>query len=543
MNNLLIVDDEKEILDWLEELFLYEYPPQIEVYTAASALDALVLLQKIQFDVVLTDIKMPGMGGLKLFYEIKENWPGCKVVFLTGYRNFDDIYEVIQHSDVRYVLKSEDDETIMKAVNDSFVELRSMLEQEQISKIQQSKIERAKFWLKRDMFQTLISQPELFCSDQERKELGINIDLFRKMLIFLLRFDSQAAVRRLETDYFGFSRFEEMLSAYLPKRICLHAHALVNGYILLIFQPDTEKNAAWDNIYAVTKGALEYAQITYEKSYKETFCAVVSSEPREFSEILSRINQLKRIMVGYMSVKDTAILHAETLVNQREEAAAETEERPGNIQLLKYHLELRQRDEYLELLTELCRRMASDKGHHNLLSMEIYYRIAVTLLQFINNSHIYEQLAFEIGLYKLLNSNEHDNWIEAGEYLRTLSEAIFRVLGNSENTLANRALERITAYIDQNISGDLTLTNLARVGGFNASYLSRLFKNAHKMTVTDYVVRKRMETAKQFLVTSTEKIQNIAEKTGYTSSHSFSRAFRNHTGVSPIEYREIHAKI
>lgn len=541
MNNLLIVDDEREILEWLEELFLYEYSPEIEVYTAGSAPEALDFLRRIQFDVVLTDIKMPGMDGIRLFHEIKENWPGCKVVFLTGYRNFEDIYEVVSQGDVRYILKSEDDETIIKAVDDSFQEIRRMLEQEHRSKQQQSSLEKAGFWLRRDLFHVLLYHPEQPCSDEEMRELGISLDLSRRMLLFLIRMNGNAAGKRVKEDYTGSRQLEELLLSYLPKRIRLQLHALDYGYHLLLFQPDAEESAVWENIYAVAKGALEYTLISYDKNHQKSVCAVISSIPVRFCEAGTRLNKLKQIMIGYMGAKDSAILNAEIMEKQQEKSMTETEARPENIQMLKYYLERRQKVEYMELLSTLCNHMNSGTGRHNLLSMEIYYGIGVTLLQFINDSHINERLAFEIGLYKLLNSNEHENWIEAGNYLLTLSEAIFTVLGDFENTLADRALGRVTAYIDQNPDGDLTLTNLALIGGFNSSYLSRLFKQVHQMTITDYVLKKRMEEAKWLLMTTNEKIQTIAEKTGYTSSHSFSRAFRGFVGVSPIEYREFHA--
>ena len=78
MNSLLIVDDEVEILEWLEELFRYEAGMDIDVYTVTSAFEALELLNKIRFEVVLSDIKMPGMDGIRLHSEIKKNWPSCQ---------------------------------------------------------------------------------------------------------------------------------------------------------------------------------------------------------------------------------------------------------------------------------------------------------------------------------------------------------------------------------------------------------------------------------------------------------------------------------
>ena len=61
--NLLIVDDEYDILMWLEDMFKHEFDMEIDVYTAMSASEALKLLNQVKFDVVLTDIKMPRMDG------------------------------------------------------------------------------------------------------------------------------------------------------------------------------------------------------------------------------------------------------------------------------------------------------------------------------------------------------------------------------------------------------------------------------------------------------------------------------------------------
>ena len=172
-------------------------------------------------------------------------------------------------------------------------------------------------------------------------------------------------------------------------------------------------------------------------------------------------------------------------------------------------------------------------------AMELYFKVSSVLLQFINEHHLQEILAFRIGLYKLLSVDEHRNWEEAGTYLMNLSEEIFDALGQYENTLSDRALDRVVEYIDTHLEGDLSLTNLAAIGGFNASYLSRLFKKVQNETISDYVLKKRMEAAKVLLQESQEKIQSISTKTGYLSSTSFSRAFRGYMGVSPQEYREM----
>jgi two-component system NtrC family sensor kinase len=80
---VLVVDDEAEVRDVLCEILS---SAQHWVETAASGREALLRLEARQYDLVLTDIRMPDMDGLTLFEEIKRRWPerAGRVVFVTG---------------------------------------------------------------------------------------------------------------------------------------------------------------------------------------------------------------------------------------------------------------------------------------------------------------------------------------------------------------------------------------------------------------------------------------------------------------------------
>ena len=108
--------------------------------------------------------------------------------------------------------------------------------------------------------------------------------------------------------------------------------------------------------------------------------------------------------------------------------------------------------------------------------------------------------------------------------------------------MSNRLLNHVTAYIDNHLGDDLSLTRLAQVGGFNASYLSRLFKQITGQGPSEYILRKRMDLAKRLLAETNDRIQDIAAKTGYLSAHSFTRTFRTETGISPTDWRNSNQK-
>lgn len=80
MPSLLIVDDDKTLLDVLFELFSHEHSCD----TAATAEEAFGLLGSKEYDLVITDISMPGMSGEVLLGYVKANSPGTPVIFISG---------------------------------------------------------------------------------------------------------------------------------------------------------------------------------------------------------------------------------------------------------------------------------------------------------------------------------------------------------------------------------------------------------------------------------------------------------------------------
>jgi DNA-binding NtrC family response regulator len=77
---LLIVDDEREILEFLTLVFR-----DCESETAINTESALEILHRRRFDVLITDIKMPGALGLTLIEAAKEKWPEMAIIVITGH--------------------------------------------------------------------------------------------------------------------------------------------------------------------------------------------------------------------------------------------------------------------------------------------------------------------------------------------------------------------------------------------------------------------------------------------------------------------------
>lgn len=81
MYRLLIVDDEEIITEALYEVLSQSMREELDICKAFSAKEALRWLARTRVDIVLTDIRMPGMSGIELMEEIKTYWPRCRIIF------------------------------------------------------------------------------------------------------------------------------------------------------------------------------------------------------------------------------------------------------------------------------------------------------------------------------------------------------------------------------------------------------------------------------------------------------------------------------
>ena len=83
----------------------------------------------------------------------------------------------------------------------------------------------------------------------------------------------------------------------------------------------------------------------------------------------------------------------------------------------------------------------------------------------------------------------------------------------------------------------LSLNMLSAEFHFSEPYLSKLFKQATETNFLDYLINLRVKKAQDMLVNTNLSINEIAERVGYPTYHSFMQIFKKYTGTTPSEYR------
>ncbi|MFZ5570859.1 MAG: sigma-54-dependent transcriptional regulator [Thermodesulfobacteriota bacterium] len=109
--SILIVDDDRNVLEVLEARLS---SAGFLVFKTAEPKDALDILTSNPVDLMISDMKMPGMSGMELFHDVRSMLPGLPVVFLTAYGSIPDAVNAVKAGAVDYIAKPFDGQELLK---------------------------------------------------------------------------------------------------------------------------------------------------------------------------------------------------------------------------------------------------------------------------------------------------------------------------------------------------------------------------------------------------------------------------------------------
>ncbi|WNR45554.1 helix-turn-helix domain-containing protein [Paenibacillus roseipurpureus] len=121
-----------------------------------------------------------------------------------------------------------------------------------------------------------------------------------------------------------------------------------------------------------------------------------------------------------------------------------------------------------------------------------------------------------------------------------LQELFQRIRELRVNQQHHKLIVKVKSFIEGHYSDpDFSLTTLSDEFGLTGNYLSKLFKSEFGDTFVNYLIKIRIQKAKELLLETNETIQTIGQRVGYVQTISFNRAFKKLVGRSPGEYRKL----
>lgn len=165
------------------------------------------------------------------------------------------------------------------------------------------------------------------------------------------------------------------------------------------------------------------------------------------------------------------------------------------------------------IFTALCTRAAIRGG----LPVEIAYTLSDNYITAIESSNDISEIAE-------VNDMMQDDFVKRVHQIKLKEGLSIQIKG-------------CCSYIDLHIKEPLKLSTLAKEVGYSETYLSKKFKEEMGQTISDYILKTKMEHAKILLTTTTKNVQQIAEELSFHSHSYFCEQFKKITGISPTSFR------
>jgi DNA-binding NtrC family response regulator len=128
--NILIVDDEEVVR--LSQLRILA-DAHCDAAVAWNGIQALQAMEQHPFDVVLLDLRMPGLDGMSVLKTIKEKWPESEVVVITGYPSIESAKEAVRLGAYNYLAKPVSPDDVVRVANGAILKKKWALQLDRTS--------------------------------------------------------------------------------------------------------------------------------------------------------------------------------------------------------------------------------------------------------------------------------------------------------------------------------------------------------------------------------------------------------------------------
>jgi two-component system, response regulator YesN len=553
MYRLLIVDNEEYVVDGLVDLFRQEKSLDVEVHGAYSSAESLNYLMSTKVDIVITDIRMPGMSGLEMQKVIVSRWPRCKVIFLSGYDDFNYAQEAIRSGSVNYILKTEGDEVIIEAVRQIALQLKSEMELQTIIMQAKQQIQQATDALQREYFSNLIVGDKYAYRTMEQQfaDLSIPLSSMKSLFVVVGRVDEWSH----EYSYYDKSLLlygvQNIAQEYLALSTLLTSFIYERSKIVWLIQPKLDEEnphqVIHDHLWKMTQqfiyGTFESIQSTCMDLLHLPISIAISREAVGWKQMGKEYEKLSDYFELGMK-KQLLIVETEKKGEEGIEAKRSPispQEVLKQYELLNYYMENNERAEFfriLQVLMEAGRKATS--AAQTVMALQIASTVCSILFSFMEKLQRPHDSDSEFAQAEklLLRQEGHENWEATSAELSRLAEALFEYKSAAADSEEDEIVQRVHHYIQRNISGDVTLKTIAQFIGHNPSYLSRLYKHKAGQVLSEYITDAKLNLAKELLVQPQYKISDVSKMVGFLSDHYFYRFFKRETQLTPQEFRE-----
>ncbi|GHU65933.1 hypothetical protein AGMMS49983_14570 [Clostridia bacterium] len=536
MIKVLIADDEEKVALLIKNLIDWKSLDMEVVALAKNGTEALGLIQSETPDIVITDIRMPGLDGIELIDKAKDLNPTLEFIIISGYKHFDYAHRAIKYGVSDYLLKPIKEEELTATLSKMQWNYSSRRMQFTEQERNQQHVESGLRQRHSDFIQRLLSPADgkelTIGYVNETWQYNFQTGVFR---VVLLKIDGDPD--EIFTDGFPIlkEKIEKLLQAALAP-LCFDRNVSFIGTVAAVLLNYEEEKGS--DIRHALKAAFEEIHIHNSLFPTAVFTMAVGSTANSPAGLIASW-QIADHILGERLI-DGAGTFMDTLPNKGTGAKV-TSILTKAVRALEVALETMNEDAVGKAIEDFTKDILDKE---NITGKDILYLSEMVLSNYV-------MLAQKYG-YSFPNPEHFARNYKSTASVLSSAQNIFVLL---RDAILNTFIEMLKCRMEQNakpvmsakqyirehFSETLTLEQIAAKEGFNASYFSTLFKKETGKTFSEYLHDVRMEEAKNLLRNTNMPIALICTSVGYSDLKHFTGSFKKTTGVKPREYRKLYA--
>lgn len=540
MIEVLLVDDEAYVTASLERTIPWEELGVEQVWRAASGYEALRLLEEQAIDIVVTDIRMPGMDGLQLLEQIGERWPHIRAILLTGHSDFEYAKRALQLQACNYLLKPVDDDEFVEAAASAIEALKD--EWEHADKYQRLVYSRKsdlgvlRVSLLRDLLLGRQLTARLLDDKLEQYEIAVARGSSAALLFIQLgkQFASMDHPSVMLMEYAIGNMAEEVFGADFA---VWHGRAPHDGMVIIAApRRGRTEEAGQPDVRAALEQHVRVLRRNVSNYLKgDMFVAVTRcfSFPDELPDAY-RSALTATLLLEQGDARSVIFLQDEAPGSRSTFRSLEHLYKPPT---LIHLLESRQWEAAEQKMTDVfddLRGISYTKEHLS----EVYFSLTSSFMYLTHKQgHYMYQLDRTAGDMLLDPSLAH-SMQRLRDWSFLMLSKLQAELSSSESSTKNYIIRQVNEIVENDLALDISVKTIADRVYLHPVYLSKMYKSETGESLGDYIIRKRMERAHYLLKHTNKKIYEITAELGYQNPQYFSKMFKKHYGMTPNEFRD-----
>jgi two-component system response regulator YesN len=538
--DILLVDDETYVTESLELTIPWGELGVSTVLRAASGKEALAIMEENAVDIVVTDIRMPGMTGLDLIAEVNRRWPHVRCILLTGHSDFDYAKKAIQLHAADYILKPVNDDEFMSSVSAAITSVRDEWDEfDKYHRLLYSRKSDYKILREILMHDVLLGREITPKALREQlKEYELHMEPERPAAMMLIRLAGRfSGMDQQSLDLMDFAVgniAEEVLGEHYNVWFGRGPHDCL---VMFLQNQEPAEGSRMDHV--TLKGAAETFR-EHVVRFLQGDLSMVITPPFPFSDLTTvyRKSLGSLVLSGPGEHQILYIDMEQTLGKRPDNDAARALEELYKPPVLPQLLETKQWDAAalkLNTVFDGVEKVCLSREH----AYEMYLSVTNAFMYIAHKQghlvHEIDHAGFDLVLaHQLIQSPEKlRRW--AMDMLAKLQEE----QSDQEGVQSRRhVIKQVQELVTRDTGQDLSVKMIADKVYLHPVYLSKIYKAETGEGLGDYMIRMRMERALYLLKHTNKKIYEITSELGYQNPQYFSKMFKKHYGMTPNEFRD-----